>query len=403
VHRTGRVALAGGHGSYRVKAHMERVGRAVGLDRVKAHVALTEITTTVVRDNIFRTEVSEVRTVGINADRLAELETYIGSLPESVSEAEIDRELTRIATKPPLYPPLLNAVSAGWACAAFAFLNGGGPVECLFVMMAATAGQFMRRNLVHRGINQFGVTMMVAAWVCAVYLVLVYGFDALWGGYGQHIAGYVSALLFLVPGFPLVTAALDLFRLDFSAGISRLFYALMILGSAGVALWAVSAIAGLQPQQMVSDPMPATVYWPLRALASFLAVLGFAIMFNSPWKMAFTAATIGMLCNILRLVLINEAHWLPQAAAAVAALAVGLLARLIATPVGVPRLTVSVPAVVIMVPGIAAYQAVFEANAGHTLEALSYTITAAFVILGLALGLGVARLLTDHEWTFEQR
>jgi uncharacterized membrane protein YjjB (DUF3815 family) len=93
---------------------------------------------------------------------------------------------------------------------------------------------------------------------------------------------------------------------------------------------------------------------------------------------------------------------MPQAAAAVAALLVGLLARAVATPIGVPRLTVSVPAVVIMVPGVAAYQAVFEANAGNLSEAMAYAVTAAFVVLALAVGLGVARMLTDREWTFEQ-
>jgi len=402
VHRTGRAALAAGHGSYRVKAHMERVGKAVGLDQVKAHVALTEVTTTVMRDNMFRTEVSEVRTVGINADRLMELEHYLGALPESVSVAEIDDEITRIVNKPHLYSPIQNALAAGLACAAFAFLNGGGPFECLFALIAASVGQYLRRDLIRRGVNQVGVTMLVAAIVCAVYLLVDRGLDLVLGGYGQHIAGYVSALLFLIPGFPLVTSALDLFRLDFSAGISRLFYGLMILGSAAVSLWAVSAMAGLQPQPMVAPPLPGPLQWALIAIASFLAVVGFAVIYNSPWKMVLGAATIGMVANLLRLILINEAHWLPQAAAAVAALLVGLLARLIATPLGVPRLTISVPAVVIMVPGIAAYQAVFEANAGNLIEAMGYAVTAAFVVLSLAVGLGVARMLTDREWTFEQ-
>ena len=402
VHRTGRAALAAGHGSYRVKAHMERVGKAVGLDQVKAHVALTEVTTTVMRDNMFRTEVSEVRTVGINADRLSELEAYIGSLPATVPPDEIDAEITRIVNKPHLYSPILNALAAGWACGAFAFLNGGGPIECLFALISASVGQYWRRNLIRRGINQVGVTMLVAAIVCVVYLTLAWVSDLVWGGYGQHIAGYVSALLFLIPGFPLVTSALDLFRLDFSAGISRLFYGIMILGSAAVSLWLVSLMAGLEPQPMMAAALPGPVHWALVAAASFLAVLGFAVIYNSPWKMALGAAVIGMICNVLRIALINEGHWMPQAAAAAAALLVGLLARMIATPIGVPRLTVSVPAVVIMVPGIAAYQAVFEANAGNLSEAMAYAVTATFVVLALAVGLGVARMLTDREWTFEQ-
>ncbi|MCL1871733.1 MAG: threonine/serine exporter family protein [Promicromonosporaceae bacterium] len=402
VQRAGRLALAAGHGSYRVKSHMERVGKALGLDDVKAHVALTEITTTSVRDQIFRTEVSEVRTVGINADRLAELENYIGDLPEREDVEHIDAELDRIAAKPPLYPPWANALSAGVACAAFAFLNNGGPLECSTVLLAATAGQYVRRRLIHRGINQFGVTMLAAALACLVYLGVIALVGAAIGQPERHVAGYVSAVLFLVPGFPLVTGALDLARLDFSAGISRLTYALMVLCSAALALWAVSAVVGLEPVPTTAAAIEPLLRWTLLTLASFFGVLGFALMFNSPWHMALGAALVGMVANVLRLALVNTWGVAPQAAAAGAALLVGLLARWIASPLRVPRLTISVPAVVIMVPGVLAYRAVFEFNAGNSVQALGFTVDAGLVVIALAIGLAVSRMLTDREWTFEQ-
>ncbi|WP_425955362.1 threonine/serine ThrE exporter family protein [Xylanimonas sp. McL0601] len=403
VQRVGRLALAAGHGSYRVKSHMERVGKALGLDAVKAHVALTELTTTSVRDQIFRTEVSEVRTVGINADRLAELENYIGDLPARESVASIEHELDRIAAKEPLYPSWVNALSAGAACAAFAFLNNGGPLECAGVLVAATAGQYVRRSLIHRGINQFGVTMLAAAVACLLYLGLVLAIGSAFSLSGRHVAGYVSAILFLVPGFPLVTGALDLARLDFSAGISRLTYALMILCSAALSLWAVSAVIGLEPNPPVAAALDPVLRWSLLTLASFVGVLGFALMFNSPWHMALGAAVVGMVANVLRLVMVNTWDVAPQAAAAGAALLVGLLARWIATPLRVPRLTISVPAVVIMVPGVAAYRAVFEFNGGDSVAALGFSVDAGLVVVALAIGLAVSRMLTDREWTFEQR
>lgn len=403
VHKAGQLALAAGHGSYRVKAHMERVGKAIGLNSVKAHVALTEITTTAARDGIFRTEVSEVRSVGINADRLAELEEYIGNLPPTVADAELESELNRISAKGQLYPSWQNALAAGMACAGFAFLNGGGLVECIVVFIAAALGQLLRRNLIGRGINQVGVTMLVAAVASLIYLGLVSAYGLLAGSSGQYIAGYTSAVLFLVPGFPLVTGVLDLARLDLSAGISRLTYALMILAAAAIAVWAVSAIVGLEPQPMPGANLAPSLLWVLRAIASFLAVLGFAILFNSPLHMALGAATVGMIANLLRLLAVNNWNWEPQAAAALAALLVGLLARLLATPLKVPRLTISVPAVVIMVPGVLAYRAVFEANAGDTSSAIAFGVEAGLVVLALAVGLGVARMLTDPEWTFESR
>ena len=64
----------------------------------------------------------------------------------------------------------------------------------------------------------------------------------------------MSAVLFLIPGFPLVTGFLDLAKLDFSAGVARLTYALMILTSAALAVWALSLVVGPHPRPADARP-----------------------------------------------------------------------------------------------------------------------------------------------------
>jgi uncharacterized membrane protein YjjP (DUF1212 family) len=400
--RVGRLSLSAGTGSYRVKSSMARVARALGIDRHAAHVTLTEITTTSHRGASFRTEVAEVRSVGINADRLAELERLAGSLATSGRRATVDEitgELDRIERKPPLYPDVVNALWAAVACAAFAFLNHGGPVEMAGAFVAAWLGQLTRRTLLHRGLNQFGVTMLAAALACLAYLGLVTVLHGLGATEVRHAAGYVSAVLFLVPGFPLVTGGLDLAKLDFSAGLARLTYALMILTSAALAVWGVSIAVGLTPDPEAAPAIAPAALLVLRMLASFVGVLGFALMFNSPWRMALGAAAVGMVANTGRLYVPESVA--PQAAAAGAALLVGLLAAYVAPRLGVPRITVSVPAVVIMVPGVSAYRAVFYLSNGDTTQALAYGVQAGLVVVALSVGLAVARMLTDREWGFE--
>lgn len=404
--RIGRLSLSAGTGSYRVKSSMARVARALGVDRHEAHVTLTEITTTSHRGPSFRTEVTEVRTVGINADRLAELERLAGSLAAGTAAGrtatveQVTAELDRIERKPPLYRDAVNALWAAVACAAFAFLNHGGPIEMAGAFVAAWLGQLVRRKLVHRGVNQFGVTMLVAALACLAYLGVVSALHGLGATEVRHAAGYVSAVLFLVPGFPLVTGGLDLAKLDFSAGVARLAYAVMILTSAALAVWAVSIAVGLSPDPEVAPALHPGALLPLRAAASFVGVLGFALMFNSPWRMALGAAGVGMVANTARLALV-DGDLAPQAAAAGAALVVGLLAAVIAPRLGFPRITVSVPAVVIMVPGVSAYRSVFHLSNGNTTEALAYGVQAGLVVIALAMGLAVARMLSDREWAFE--
>jgi len=405
--RTGKLCLSAGHGSYRVKAAMARVAHALGVDRHEAHVTLTEITATSHRGQSFRTEVAEVRTIGVNADRLAELERFTRGLDERRrAHAEpatvegVSAELDRISAKPPLYPVLLNAAWAAIACAAFAFLNNGGPVEILAVLVAAGLGQAVRRILLHRGWNQFGVTMLAAAVASLAYLAIV-GVLRLAGVTAvQHESGYLSAVLFLIPGFALVTAALDLAKLDFSAGIARLAYGLMIVTSAALVVWGVSATVGLQPHPVEPLALAPGALLALRLAASWLGVLGFALMFNSPCPMAIGAASIGMVANVGRLELIGLGMPI-QAAAAAAALVVGLLAAVVGPRLDVPTITVSVPAVVIMVPGVTAYRAVYYLSTGETIRALDYGVQACLVVLALAIGLAVARMLTDRTWGLE--
>lgn len=400
VLRTGQLMLAAGTGSYRVKNAMQRVARALGLDRHHAHVTLTEITATAHRGLIFRTEVTEVRSIGVNSDRLADLESFSRTLAPQVTVDEVAAELDRIEGKPPLYPPLLNALWSSLACGAFAFLNNGGPIEILGVLIGAGLGQYVRRAFFHRRYNQFGATMVAAAVACLGYLGLMVGLEALGVADPQHEIGYVSAVLFLIPGFPLVTAALDLAKLDFSAGVARLTYALMILTSAALSVWAVSSVAGLSPDPVAPILLAPIALVALQALASFLGVLGFALMFNSPWLMAVTAASIGMVANVIRIQLI-EFGAAPQAGAAAATLIVGLLAAWLAPRMRVPRITVSVPAVVIMVPGASAYRAVFFLNNGDMTQAIAYGMQAGLVVVAIAIGLAGARMLTDRNWAFE--
>ena len=86
----------------------------------------------------------------------------------------------------------------------------------------------------------------------------------------QHESGDLSAVLFLIPGFALVTAALDLAMLDFSAGIARLVYGLMIVVSAALVVWGVSAAVDLQPHPVEPLALDPEVLLVLRLAASWL-------------------------------------------------------------------------------------------------------------------------------------
>jgi uncharacterized membrane protein YjjP (DUF1212 family) len=402
VLRMGKAMLSSGTGSYRVKSAMQQTARAFGLDRHEAHVTLTEITTTSHRGSVFRTEVAEVRSVGVNAHRLGELTTLANRLRPGVTVEDVSGEIDRIEALPPLWAPFANALFAAMACAAFAFLNNGGVVEVLGAFLGAGAGQYLRRFFLHRRFNQFAVTMMSAAMACVVYLGFVTALAAATGeSAANHQAGFISAVLFLVPGFALVTASLDLAKMDFSAGVARTTYAMLILISAGLSVWSVTWLTGMSAEAVPPPDIALWLHVTLRLVASFLGVLGFALMFNSTMRMALGAALIGMVANVLRLQL-ADAGMAMQAATVVATLVVGLMAAWVAPRLSIPRITVSVPAVVIMVPGAAVYRAVVGLNNGDLQVAVTSGVQAVFVTICIAIGLAGARVLTDRAWAYER-
>lgn len=397
VLRVGRMLLASGGGSYRVRIAMAQVGRALGLDSVEAQVTVNEIIATSRRGPIFRTEVTRSTTIGVNANRMVQLERLCSSLRPGATADEVSGRLDEIDATPLRYGTAANAFFTGVACAAFAFLNNGGLVEVLVVLVGAALGQLTRRLMIHRGYNQLGVTMAAAAVASVVYLGIVNLLFVTGAVDSIHESGYISAVLFLVPGFPLITAALDLSRLDFTAGVSRLTYALMIMMSAALSVWGVSAVMGLTPNPALPLDLGDGQLLGLRLLASALGVLGFAVLFNSPWRVVLAAAGIGMVANVVRLELF-DAGMIAQGAAAAAGLIVGVAANVVAPRMHVPRLTLCVPAVVIMVPGASAYRAVYFLNAGKTVDALAFGVQASFVVIALAIGLTVARTVTDTSW-----
>ncbi len=400
VVRAGTLMASAGTGAYRVKEAMNRVGRALGLDSVQAEVTLNTVVATCARGERSHTLVGTIPAVSVNAGRIGALETLSLSTRPGMDVAEVVAGLDAIAAAPPRYGLAATAFAAMAACGAFCFLNNGGWIECLGAAAGAGAGQCLRAALARRRLNQLGVALLAGIAACIVYLALTGLVISLGYTTPRHDAGYTSAVLFLIPGFPLITAGLDLARLDFSAGISRLTYAVLMFTVASISAWTVADFVHLTPQVAPPLELAPALSLVLRLAASFVGVYGFASMFNTPPRVALGAAAIGMVANTLRLYLVDAGLPL-QAAAPCATLLVGLLATVASPRLRCPRITLTAPAVLIMIPGTTAYRALVYGNLGMPVEAMSNAWLAVFVVAGIAIGLAAARMLTDRVWAFE--
>jgi len=208
-------------------------------------------------------------------------------------------------------------------------------------------------------------------------------------------------VLFLLPGFALITGALDIAKLDLSAGTSRIVFGTTMMLAAGASVWAVSLAHTLSTAERMPIAHEWWVQWLLWAAASAFGVAGFALMFNSPWRLAASAAAIGLIANTGRLVAM-DAGLRPQAATALACVVVGVLAAWVARGGRWPVITLSVPAVLVMIPGVTAHQSVVSVNEGRYADATSGILQAVLTVLAIMVGLVLAKLLTDRDWATEK-
>lgn len=399
--RVGAAMLASGTGARRVVETMRQVGQALDLDQIQTRVSLTEIVLTVHRRGITRTQTAEIPSPGVNADQIAALQDFARRLPAHVTVADVNAGLDAILHRPKQWPAWASPIGAGAACGAFAFLNHVGPVQIGAVFAAALVGQLLRRALHRRHFNQLAMAFLAAVLAGTVFLGMTWALDrTLVDGPGLALeAGFFSSILFLVPGFPLITAALDLARLDLEAGITRFTYAALLTFAAGFGVWSIALLAGVEPGKAAVIGIPSLGLVLAQMLASFLGVFGFAVIFNSPPLVALAAGGIALVANPLRLLLVAEG-WPAQTSAAIATLVVGLLAWLVGRTTHLPRIILSVPSVVIMIPGVAAFRALAHINDGDLVAGLNLGISSIMTVLGMAIGLVAARTLTDPQWAF---
>ena len=328
---------------------------------------------------------------------------------QGITVRQAHERLDMIERRKPLYSPVFAGFASACACASFVFLLGGGPFDMIGAFIGAGLGHWLRRRLFAHHLNQFFVTFVcvaVAALACTGTLRLIGIFEpvAL-----QHDTAYIGAMLFVIPGFPLITGGLDMAKIDFPSGIQRVAYVLCIILMATLAGWMVASIVHLNPEGFEPLGLNPVVNCLLRFVFAFIGVWGFSTMFNSPQRMCLVAATIGAITDTLRLEIVDMG--VPaEAGAFIGALLAGLLASAwrsavhrswLAPHLGYPRICLTVPSIVIMVPGLYMYQAMFHLGQFDTLNALDWAFRAFMVIICLPIGLAMARVITDKSWRYD--
>ena len=402
IGRTGMMLLSCGTGAWRVRSSMNTLSEALGIT-CSADIGLMSISYTCFDGESSFSHALSLTTTGVNTSRLNRLEHFVSDFPAEgihMSGEALHSQLDEIERIHGLYSPASLGLASALACGAFTFLLGGGPLEMILAFAGAGIGNAIRCKL---GKHHFTLFMCIAVSVssaCLVYAGFLKLAELLFHISVQHEAGYICSMLFIIPGFPFITSGIDLAKLDMRSGLERLAYAVLIILVATMTAWIMALLLHLQPVQFpaLSLTLPEEIVF--RLLASFGGVFGFSLMFNSPRNLAVCAALIGAVTNTFRLELVSLAGFPPAVAAFLGALLAGLLASCLKSAAGYPRISVTVPSIVIMVPGLYFYRAIYNLGILSLMDSATWFADAILIIVALPLGLIFARIVTDKTFRY---
>ena len=398
--RFGTSMLRAGDTAFRVRQWMDVIARAMGIDALSVRVALGSIEATARRGGEHATLVNEVGPPGINAWRLGALEGLARATAPGLTARELAGRLAAIEAEPPLYSIVQTTAAVGVASGAFSYLNGGNALEVVAAVVGGATGQCLRSLLFARRLNQYAVTAASAVIASGIYCLITAVTPIVGLRAPDHAAGFISSVLFLVPGFPLVAALLDLLQHQTIAGVTRLAYGTMLLLAGAFGVCIVAAAAGLTAAPLPPPQAGELVTLSLRAIASFAGGGGFAILYNSSPRTVIAVGVLALIGNELRLAL-HDANMTLAPATFIGAFAVGLMASFARRHLREPRIALTVPGIMIMVPGTYAFQTVVLFDQGEMLAAIQAAVLGGFVVGAMALGLAAARFVSERGWIFE--
>lgn len=402
IGRAGIMLLSCGTGAWRVRSSMNTLAEVMGVT-CTADIGLMSIEYTCFDGQDGFTQSLCLTNTGVNTSKLNRLEHFIQDFEtegKDMSGEQLHNLLDNIEEIHGLYSPIALGIAAALACGGFTFLLGGGPIEMFCAFVGAGLGNFLRCKLTKHHYTLFLGIVLSVSLACLSYARLLKLGEIFLGLSVKHEAGYICAMLFIIPGFPFITSGIDLAKLDLRSGLERLTYSIIIVLVATMFAWIMAMLLRLQPQDFTSVNLSDVSRLVLRLIASFCGVFGFSIMFNSSIPMAATAALIGSVANTLRLELVDFTGIPAVAAAFIGSLTAGLLASFIKKNNGYPRISLTVPSIVIMVPGLYLYRAFYNFGIMSLTEAVSWFSIAIMIIIALPLGLIFARILTDRTFRY---
>ena len=388
-----------GAGALEVETSIIAVTAAFGLCNVEVDITNQSININYAPKNATPiTLLRVVRSWTNNFAGLAEVHQLVTEIVAGdVSREQADRRLKAILNKPKPYPRWMVTLASGVFAACVVGVIGGGIWGALVALGSSVLVSLLNRRLAKWRVPDFFATAASAFLITVIALVFT--------GFQVPIspsAVITGGILLLLPSGRLVSAVQDAIN-GFPVTAAGRFLSVFLTFGAIVSGIAVASVLGVlltdQNQNLLQnpDPVPPPLYLVL-LLVTFATVL-IGIAEQTLPKLLLPTAVAGLVGYLVLYVsaLLGIG---PRLAPAVAAVAVGVVARFVALRLGAPQLVVAVPSILFLLTGLSIFRAMFALTISteSSLEGVTGLFNALVVILGIAAGVVLGDNLARPLW-----
>jgi uncharacterized membrane protein YjjP (DUF1212 family) len=160
----------------------------------------------------------------VHLDALTDISLLSWSVYENKLSFNKTKEVFNKVKNKERYSPLLVSIAVGFACAGLCLLSQGDYINAAIAWSGAFIG-----SLIRFGISAKNFNAMISIGIAAFITTLITGLGAIWDIGRNPETAMATAVLYLIPGVPLVNSVIDLIEGYLSSSMNRALYAGFVL------------------------------------------------------------------------------------------------------------------------------------------------------------------------------
>lgn len=425
--RTGQILMESSADTSRVKRNMERTAAYLGLPKENLHMNIDYYMLQVNVSDEYHSfsKMQRCDKHVINMLAIQEISKLSWrAIQKDYSLDKYEEELEKIANGKHYYKDWMIAIGAGLACGGFCIQFGCDWTAFFYASIAAILGNRLRMFLNHSGSNLYA-NFAVAAFVSTIlaWLSSFLSTPTVQAALPEFLRPILftetpwhpllACALYIVPGVPLINAVNDLLDNHINTGLVRAMNTLLIIIAMSFGIMLAIKCGSFDGFAKNLSTIPHHSFY-VYAVAAAISAMGFATIYNIPYRLMPWIAVGGIICVCTR----NFVFLDPSTGNAGLGLGIvvgSLCGSALISIINIkavhilhtPHQCITIPAVIPIVPGVLMYRALYgfmgmQGVVGEVTHAMSFAINGSLVLVCIALGVAIPNIFAK-KWIAPHR